>query len=66
MIISNKKVQQRSKSSKNYLIFITFRNGVVRWAFRVLSVNKDAQRQIQDEIDRVVGERDVTWEDRKR
>ena len=35
-----------------------------RWAFRVLSVNKDAQRQIQDEIDRVVGERDVTWDDR--
>ena len=35
-----------------------------RWAFRVLSVNKDAQRQIQDEIDRVVGERDVMWEDR--
>ena len=37
---------------------------VYRWAFRVLSVNKDAQRQIQDEIDRVVGERDVTWDDR--
>ena len=37
-----------------------------RWAFRVLSVNKDAQRQIQDEIDRVVGERDVTWDDRHR
>lgn len=38
---------------------------MLRWAFRVLSVNKDAQRQIQDEMDRVVGERDVTWEDRK-
>merc|ERR1712223_1229578 len=37
---------------------------MLRWAFRVLSVNKDAQRQIQDEIDRVVGERDVAWEDR--
>lgn len=38
---------------------------MLRWAFRILSVNKDAQRQIQDEIDRVVGERDVTWDDRK-
>ena len=36
-----------------------------RWAFRILSVNKDAQRQIQDEIARVVGDRDVEWEDRK-
>ena len=37
-----------------------------RWSFRILSVNKDVQRLVQDEIDRVVGDRCVEWEDRFR
>lgn len=37
---------------------------MLRWSFRVLSVNKDVQRLVQDEIDRVVGDRCVEWEDR--
>ena len=37
---------------------------MLRWSFRILSVNKDVQRMIQDEIDRVAGDRCVEWEDR--
>ena len=37
---------------------------MLRWSFRILSVNKDVQRMIQDEIDRVAGDRCVDWEDR--
>ena len=37
---------------------------MLRWSFRILSVNKDVQRMIQDEIDRVAGDRSVEWEDR--
>jgi len=37
---------------------------MLRWSFRILSVNKDVQRLVQDEIDRVVGDRCVEWEDR--
>lgn len=38
---------------------------MLRWAVRILSVHREAQRKIQAEIDSVVGvEKDVTWEDR--
>lgn len=40
---------------------------LLRWAFRILSVNKDVQRKIQDEIDaNVATDKDVLWEDRKK
>ena len=38
---------------------------LLRWSFRILSVNKDIQRKIQDEIDtHVANDKDVLWEDR--
>lgn len=38
---------------------------MLRWAVRILSVHKDTQRKVQDEIDTVVGpDRDVHWTDR--
>ena len=37
---------------------------MLRWTFRILSVHKDVQRQVQDELDRLVGDQSVTWEDR--
>ncbi|TRY72357.1 hypothetical protein TCAL_01006 [Tigriopus californicus] len=38
---------------------------MLRWAIRILSVHKDVQRQVQDEMDEL-GERnrDIVWEDR--
>ena len=38
---------------------------LLRWAIRILSIHKDVQRQIQDEIDEHVERNaDVVWEDR--
>ena len=38
---------------------------LLRWAIRLLSIHKEVQRQIQDEIDEAVDRsQDVVWEDR--
>ena len=37
---------------------------LLRWAFRLLSVHREVQRKIQDEMDNVVGAGDVLWEHR--
>ena len=38
---------------------------MLRWAIRILSVHKDVQRKMQEEIDEHVDkEKDVSWEDR--
>merc|ERR1712117_337355 len=40
---------------------------LLRWAVRILSVHKEVQRRVQDEIEEVVGdERDVLWSDREK
>jgi hypothetical protein len=40
---------------------------MLRWTIRILSVHKDVQRKVQDEMDEVVGrDKDVNWEDRHR
>ncbi len=40
---------------------------LLRWAVRILSVHKDVQRRIQDEIDEKIEDgKDVLWEDRDR
>jgi cytochrome P450 len=40
---------------------------MLRWAIRILSVHKDVQRKVQDEIDDVVaGDKDVKWQDREK
>ena len=40
---------------------------LLRWAVRILSVHKEVQRRVQDEIEDVVGDdRDVLWSDRER
>jgi len=35
---------------------------LLRWAFRIFSLNRDVQRKVQDEIDSVVGSGEVKWE----
>jgi len=40
---------------------------MLRWSVRILSVQTEVQRKLQQEIDLVVGkDADVTWEDRLR
>ena len=40
---------------------------LLRWAVRILSVHKEVQRRVQDEIEDVVGDdKDVLWSDRER
>lgn len=40
---------------------------LLRWAIRILSVHRDVQRKVQDEIDEIIGrDNDVVWEDRNR
>ena len=40
---------------------------LLRWAVRILSVHKEVQRRVQDEIEEIVGdERDVLWSDREK
>ena len=40
---------------------------MLRWSVRILSVQTEVQKKVQQEIDLVVGkDRDVSWEDRKK